>query len=102
MKPAPEAQRPLESPSDVLAAISNEASHIEALSDLSEKSIRTLLTLAVRAYSMRAQLYGPVPATDKDADLTATDVAITVTALLEATDLELFEVAMWRSFGRPT
>lgn len=60
---------------------------------------RSVMNLAVERYARTcqdAEAGSPFTATPP----AATDVVITVGAMLEAVDVEVFELAMWQSWGR--
>jgi len=68
--------------------------------DASESDAGRLLAAAVRIYAATAAGrpdVGPFPA---DHRVTATDVAVTTTAMLGAVQLEVFELGMWQVWGR--
>ena len=77
------------SPPELLAALER--------AELEDNDLRRLLTLAVKCYAGRAG-DGLAPFT-ADADVTATDVVTVVSALLAAQNLEVFELALWQSWG---
>jgi hypothetical protein len=70
--------------------------------EISNESVRQLLTTATRLYARKtdeaAQSFSPLA---DGSILTATDVAVTVTALLQAADLNLFDLAMWAGRAQP-
>jgi len=64
-----------------------------------DQTVQELLTLAVRLYSAKCEGEEPIdPFTDES--VTATEVAFTTTSMLKAVQLEVFELTMWKSFGR--
>ncbi|HZP69915.1 MAG TPA: hypothetical protein VFB29_08225 [Pseudolabrys sp.] len=66
---------------------------------LSDADIQDMLAKSVRAYAERAaEREGGLPAFGPDA-ATATDVMVTVTAMLKAVNLELFELGMWQAWS---
>jgi hypothetical protein len=71
-------------------------------STLSDSEIQDLLALACKLYAERRQeqaeldAFGPL---QDDAGITATDGAITASALLDAVSVEVFELGMWRTWG---
>ena len=78
----------MSSPPDTFAA--------EHLSDL---EIQETLAKAVRIYAERAaECDGALPAFASDA-ATATDIMITVTAMLKAANLQVFELGMWQAWS---
>jgi len=65
------------------------------------RAVQADLTRAVRA---AADLLAEAPecsVVDPHDGPTQTEVAIVTSALLEAADIEIFELAMWRSWGTP-
>ena len=70
--------------------------------DISDASVQQLLTTATRLYARKtdveARSFSPLA---DGGILTATDVAVTVTALLRAADLNLFDLAMWAGRAQP-
>lgn len=70
--------------------------------DVSDESIQQLLTTATRLYARKTdeegRSFSPLA---EGSILTATDVAVTVTALLRAADLNLFDLAMWSGRAQP-
>lgn len=73
------------------------------LAEMSQAALGELVVLAVKTLAEKRRVGGHLETTFKsvDTELTATEVAIAVDALLDAADLELFEVAMWKTLGRP-
>ena len=67
---------------------------------LSDADIQTMLADAVRLYAGRvAELDGPLSAFPADAVVTATDVMVTVTAMLKAVNLQVFELGLWQAWS---
>jgi hypothetical protein len=70
--------------------------------DISDESVRQLLTTATRLYARKtdeeARSFSPLA---DGSILTATDVAVTVTALMHAADLNLFDLSMWAGRAQP-
>ena len=65
----------------------------------SDAEIQTMLANAVRLYAERsAEHDGALPAFPADA-VTATDVMVTVTAMLKAVNLQVFELGMWQAWS---
>jgi hypothetical protein len=64
--------------------------------DVSDETVQALLTAGARLYARKVDVEGrrfsPVR---EPGVMNATDVAVTVTALLQAADLNLFDLAMW-------
>jgi hypothetical protein len=66
----------------------------------SDAGIQTALANAVRAYAERAaERDGGLPAFPAQASVTATEVMVTVTAMLKAVNLQVFELGMWQSWS---
>ena len=66
---------------------------------LSDADIQSLLARAVRLYAERAEQGDAPPAFANDAPVTATDVMVTVTAMLKAVNLQVFELGMWQAWS---
>ena len=66
----------------------------------SDADIQNMLAKAVRLYAERAaEADCGLPAFPADAQVTATEVMVTVTAMLKAVNLQLFELGMWQSWA---
>ena len=66
----------------------------------SDAEIQAMLAQAVRLYAERAtESETPLPAFPHDAPMTATEVMVTVTAMLKAVNLQVFELGMWQTFS---
>lgn len=65
----------------------------------SDTDIQSMLAKAVRLYAERAgEQDGALPAFASDA-VTATEVMVTVTAMLKAVNLQVFELGMWQAWS---
>ena len=67
-------------------------------------ALQLVLTAAVRALASRhraGDALEPFGTHDLLHAPTATDVAIVVTAMLESAGIEIFELGLWNSWGRP-
>jgi hypothetical protein len=65
----------------------------------SDTEIQNMLASAVRLYAERAvERDGTLPAFAPDA-ATATEVMVTVTAMLKAVNLQVFELGMWQAWS---
>lgn len=64
---------------------------------MSTHAVQCLLQAAVRQYALRIQ-NGEASAPCVE-ELSATEVVTVVSALLDAADLEVFELSMWRGLG---
>jgi hypothetical protein len=66
----------------------------------SDAEIQAALVNAVRAYAERAaERDGGLSAFPSEDSVTATDVMVTVTAMLKAVNLQVFELGMWHSWA---
>jgi hypothetical protein len=66
---------------------------------LSDKDIQDILAKSVRLYAERAaERDGGLQAFAPDA-ATATEVMVTVTAMLKAVNLQVFELGMWQAWS---
>jgi len=75
------------------------SSPIEAAA-LSDTEIQEMLAQAVRRYAERAaECEGALPAFPADVPMTATEVMVTVTAMLKAVNLQVFELGMWQAWS---
>ncbi len=72
----------------------------EALEALPNEMVQSLLTMGVQLYYAKRQSGVEFPPLLAD-DLTAGEVATATADMVKAMQLELFEVALWNSFGRP-
>ena len=72
---------------------------LQADTRLSDAEVQTMLADAVRLYAERtAEGDRPLPAFAADA-ATATDVMVTVTAMMKAVNLQVFELGMWQAWS---
>ncbi len=72
---------------------------LQADTRLSDAEIQTMLADAVRLYAERsAERDSALPAFAPDA-ATATDVMVTVTAMMKAVNLQVFELGMWQAWS---
>jgi hypothetical protein len=75
------------------------SSQAETIARASDTEIQEMLANAVRLYAGRAAEHdGGVPAFAPDA-ATATEVMVTVTAMLKAVNLQVFELGMWQAWS---
>jgi hypothetical protein len=66
----------------------------------SDAEIQAGLAKAVRLYAERATEAEPnLPAFPPGAPMTATEVMVTVSAMLKAVNLQVFELGMWQSWS---
>ena len=67
---------------------------------LSDGEIQALLARAVKLYAERAAVNDtPLPAFPDGAQVTATDAVVTITAMLKAVNVQLFELGMWQAWS---
>ena len=72
----------------------------EELDAIPDQAVRSLLTMGVQLYYAKRQSGAKFSPLLVD-DLTAGEVATATADMIKAVQLELFEVALWNSFGRP-
>jgi hypothetical protein len=66
---------------------------------LPDKAVQRLLTAAVRLYVAKVRAgSGAAAFPDEDA-ITATEVVVAVSRMLEAVEVEVFELAVWQNWG---
>jgi hypothetical protein len=68
--------------------------------EANDAAVQQLLTAAVQLYVQKRIAEQDLKAFVEDT-ITATDVSIVTTAMLEAVDLQLFELTLWHGWGRP-
>jgi hypothetical protein len=67
---------------------------------ISDAEIQAMLAKAVQLYAERAaEREDALPAFPAGAHVTATDVVVTVTAMLKAVNLQVFELGMWQAWS---
>ncbi len=75
------------------------SSHLDTIVRPSDADIQDMLAKAVRLYAERtAERDVALPAFAPDA-ATATEVMVTVTAMLKAVNLQVFELGMWQAWS---
>src|SRR5947209_514783 len=72
----------------------------EDLEAMPDQTVRSLLTMGVQLYYAKRASGAKFPPLSEQ-DVTASEVAVTVADMVNAVQIELFEVALWNSFGRP-
>ncbi|HWE78576.1 MAG TPA: hypothetical protein VG270_08650 [Pseudolabrys sp.] len=66
----------------------------------SDAEVQAMLARAVRLYAGRVtECEVGLAAFPADANVTATEVMVTVTAMLKAVNLQLFELGMWQTWS---
>jgi len=68
--------------------------------DITDADLRDVLTAAVRLYAARAEAREEFPLPLTVEQVTATDVAVAVSEMIRAADLNMFDVSMWHSRQR--
>jgi hypothetical protein len=72
----------------------------ETVTRPNDAEIQAMLAKAVRLYAERAtESETALPAFPANAPMTATEVMITVTAMLKAVNLQVFELGMWQTWS---
>jgi len=66
---------------------------------VSDAELRRMLAKAVKRYAARVENEGPLPAFAPEDQVTATEVMVTVTAMLKAANLQVFELGMWQAWS---
>ena len=66
---------------------------------VSDTDMQSMLARAVRLYAERAERGDAPPAFPDGAPVTATEVMVTVTAMLKAVNLQVFELGMWQAWS---
>lgn len=75
------------------------SSQAEVIAEMSDADVQAMLARAVRVYAERAAASdAPLAAFPAGAQVTATDVMVTVTAMLKAVNLQVFELGMWQAW----
>ena len=75
------------------------SSQADTMTRPSDAEVQAGLAKAVRLYAERAvEAEGGLPAFPAGAPMTATEVMVTVTAMLKAVNLQVFELGMWQTF----
>jgi hypothetical protein len=76
------------------------SSQADTIEKPGEAEIQVMLAKAVRLYAERAMETETAPAAfPADAPMTATEVMVTVTAMLKAVNLQVFELGMWQAWS---
>ena len=75
------------------------SSPTEADDGLSDAELQRSLAALVREYARRAEEDRDLAPFPPNSDVTATEVMITVSAILSAAGLQLFELGMWQAWS---
>ena len=84
----------------LLEELLSEPPTLEELSDLNDEALKALLAVAIRGYVRRLSEGEYLPPFPRDCQVSATDVVAAVSEMLEFVDVEIFELGMWKSWGR--
>lgn len=82
-----------------LASRLHDAIERNALDEISNDALGQAFASIVRAYACKAQAGEQVRPFGRNSGVTATDVAIGATAMLDAVGLALFELGAWQSMS---
>ncbi|MEP7032111.1 MAG: hypothetical protein ABI830_14340 [Pseudolabrys sp.] len=74
------------------------SSQADVIEQMSDAEIQERLAQAVKLYAGRVERDGALPAFNADA-VNATEVMVTVTAMLKAANLQVFELGMWQAWA---
>jgi hypothetical protein len=66
---------------------------------VSDAELQRMLAKAVKLYAARVESDGPLLAFAPEDQVTATDVMVTVSAMLKAVNLQVFELGMWQAWS---
>jgi hypothetical protein len=83
-----------------IAARFAEAIDENRLDDIPDDSLGQLFASVVRAYAAKAQADGAPRPFARNSGVTATDVMIGCSAMLEGVNLQVFELGLWQSWSR--
>jgi len=89
---SPEVSPPVRDARDFIAGLNAGA--------LDDADVQALLAAAVRLYAERMEeREEPLAAFASDAGITATQAMVTITAMLKAVNVQLFELGMWQAWS---
>jgi len=74
----------------------------DACGELPNEQLQELLELAIKVYARKLETGGVLPPFRSRDLVTATDVVRVVSEMLDAVQLEVFELGMWRAWTRST
>jgi isopentenyl phosphate kinase len=66
-----------------------------------EPVVQQMFALAVKLYAAQRAAGADFPPVPEGDSVNATEVSVATTALLGAVNLDLFELSLWRHWGRP-
>jgi hypothetical protein len=67
----------------------------------SDAELQATLAGAVRRFAERLSDNPDLTPFGEPHDVTPTEAMVTITRMLEAVDVEIFELALWQTWGRP-
>jgi hypothetical protein len=82
-----------------LSALGAALTEVKSEQDVTPALVHRLVAASVRLYVQEAQRDRSLAPLAKEHRITQTDVATVALALLEAGDIEIFELAMWRAWA---
>lgn len=82
-----------------IAAVFAQTIEEDRLSDIPDDSLGQLFASVVRLYAAKAQIGNPPLPFARNSGITATDVMIGATAMLEGVNVPLFDLALWQSWS---
>ena len=84
--------------SDIAASFA-EVIEEDRLADVPPDALGQLFASVVKAYAAKAQLGNPPRPFARNSGITADDVMISATAMLEGVNVPLFDLALWQSWS---
>jgi hypothetical protein len=91
---------------DAIAAairkLHNQLQNGVGVTDLDEAIVQDAIAAIVKLYARmleRERYFPPFPPRNGEEGVTATEVAVTASEMLNAVQIELFELGMWRTWG---
>ena len=82
-----------------IAAVFAQTIEDDRLSDVPDDSLGQLFASVVRVYAAKAQVGNPPRPFARNSGITAQDVMIGATAMLEGVNVPLFDLALWQSWS---
>lgn len=76
---------------------------VGAAEGLSDETLQDLMAAVIRAYVRRVESRETdeiLPPVRRDSAVSATEIVVLVTELMKAGDVDIFELGMWKGFGR--
>jgi hypothetical protein len=81
--------------SDAFVAAAERALAAGEVANMSDAELARVMTAAVRLYAAKVDINGETPLPVEPEKLTPTDVVVTVTQLIRAVGLNLWDLSMW-------